>query len=434
MDDKQLRNAQLIVSRAKIQMRESHPFYAHILTHLAFELTLDTPGGVSATDGKTVFINPIAYLELSKGEQVTVLAHEQFHCLDGHLWRTGARDKFVSNVAQDIYIYHVLKSEGFAALKDNEAALTQFLHKHAKKAPSGYAYDLDAFEGMFWEQIYEAIVPPSTPKPQSGDGDGEGDDGQPQPGAGQPKPSSGKGKSQPKCGKLGGCYHPQQGAPHAAENREQWKQWIREAGVFAKMAGCAPGRWQELVDAATPPVPFETRFFEFLKRGLGGDQTFDSFARRHLSRGVYLPTDIVEQMGETVLVCDTSGSRNHEDRAYAYGVFRSWRAMHPCRVHVVDCDTECHWRTFEEYEELPAKWEAKGRGGTAFAPPFHEVAKRQLDPTLLVFFTDGYLFDHDEVAKLKPPYQTIWCLTGQYDKEWKAPFGEMVRVARPDSD
>lgn len=432
MDERELRNAQLIVSRAKIKMLESHPFYAHILTHLRFDFRDELPmAAISATDGKSVFINPTAYVALPKDEQVTVLAHEQLHCLDGHLWRSGTRDKLWANVAQDIYIYHVLKSEGFATLRDNEKALTLFLHKQAKRNVGGYAHDLDNFAGMFWEQIYEAITPPqqSQPQPQSGgdDGDGDGQDGD-----GDSKGSgSGKPGGAPSSKGVGGCYHPQSG-PAGVEAREQWKQWIREAGMYAKMAGANPGRWQELVDAATPRVPFETRFFDFLKRGLGGEQTFDAFSRRHLSRGMYLPSDVVEQMGETVLVCDTSGSRSREDLAYAYGVFRTWRAQHPCRVHVVDCDTECHWRTFEEFEELPAQWDVKGRGGTRFSPPFAEVARRQLDPALLIFFTDGYLFDHAELAALKPSYNVMWCLTGEYNRRWTAPFGDMVRVDRPE--
>jgi predicted metal-dependent peptidase len=424
LDDKALRHAQLIVSRAKIQMLESHPFYAHILTHLKFEFRDELPlGSTSATDGKSVFIQPERYVALPKGEQVTVLAHEQLHCLDGHLWRSGTRDKLWANVAQDIYIYHVLKSERFDTLRDNEHALTQFLHKRAKRQPSsGYAYDLDDFAGQFWEQIYEAITPDSASQSSSSDGAGDG----------SPSQGQAQGKANGQGDGVGGCYHPQSG-PAASEAREQWKQWIREAGMYAKMAGATPGRWQELVDAATPAVPFETRFFDFLKRGLEGESTFDSFARRHISRGMYLPSEIVEQMGETVLVCDTSGSRSKEDLAYAYGVFRSWRALHPCKVHVVDCDTECHWRTFEEYDELPAQWEAKGRGGTYFAPPFEEVKRRQLDISLLVFFTDGYLFDHDALSKLKPTYETMWVLTGEHDKGWKAPFGEMVKVTRPEA-
>lgn len=429
LDTQQLRNAQLLVSRAKIAMLESHPFYAHILTRLQFELdeSLTMPGTdtpiLSATDGRRLMINPLLYVALSKDEQVSTLAHEQLHCLDGHLWRRGQRDASWANVAQDIYIYHVLRSESFAILRDNEHALTLILHKHAKRqAASGHAYDLRDFDGMFWEQIYDAITPDSQQQQSSGrqgddDSDGQGD------------ASQGQGQAQSNATKYGagGCYHETNGS-ESRETAEQWKQWIREAGMYAKLAGAAPGRWQELVDAATPQPPFETRFFEHLKRGLGGDSSFDAFSRRAISRGEYLPQEVVEQMGETVLVNDTSGSRTSDDLSYAYGVFRSWRGLHPCVAHCVDVDTEVHWRTFDADDELPAKWQAMGRGGTAFAPLFDAIRERKLDPALVVYFTDGYLFDEDELAKVTPSCDVIWVLTGEFRKGWEPPFGEVVQV------
>lgn len=426
LDQSQRRNAELLVSRAKIAMLESHPFYAHILTRLTFELdeSLVMPGTdlpiVSATDGKRILINPLRYVMLSKGEQVTTLAHEQLHCLDGHLWRRGQRDPLWANVAQDIYIYHVLRSEGFTVLADNAEALTAVLHKHAKRNAGGFAYDLDNLTDMFWEQIYEAIVPASQSQQSSG-GQGQGDDSG-QPGQGQPQP----GKDVSKY--AGGCYHEYSGTD-ARETAEQWKQWVREAGLYAKMAGAAPGRWQELVDAATPQPPFETRFFGHLKRGLGGDQSFDAFSRRAISRGEYLPQEVVEVMGETVLVNDTSGSRTTDDLAYAYGVFRTWRSLHPCVAHCVDMDTEAHWRTFKEDEELPVQWEAHGRGGTRFAPLFVTIREKKLDPSLIVYFTDGFLSDEDDLAEVRPECDVIWVLTGAYRRNWKPPFGQIVEVS-----
>src|SRR5579864_1573215 len=133
MDEKTAKNAQLLVSRAKIAMFESHPFYAHILTRLRVELVDQLPGGsVSATDGRKLYVSAEKYAALPKAEQLTVLAHEQMHCLDGHLWRRGQRDPQWSNIAQDIYIYHVLCADGFAIIKHNEVALEGILQKFAK--------------------------------------------------------------------------------------------------------------------------------------------------------------------------------------------------------------------------------------------------------------------------------------------------------------
>lgn len=413
MDEKTAKHAQLLVSRAKIAMLETHPFYAYILTHLTLDLQDELPGGsVSATDGKRLLINATKYATLGKDEQLTVLAHEQLHCLDGHLWRRGNRDRFYSNIAQDIYIYHLLKAEGFAVIKHNEAALSAVLAQYA----SG-TFTLDDFAGNFWEQIYDTIAPPQQQSSGSGDGESEQSDGQstPQPGANDHDEAG-----------CGHCYQPASSPAEAKEAEAEWKQWIREAGVYAKMAGARAGHWQELVEATVTPIPFETRFAELLKRGLGGDQSYDSFARRHISRGQYFPTEVVEQMGETVAVVDTSGSRSHEDIAYTLGVFRAWREMYPCRFHLVECDSQtAGWQTFEEFDTLPAKFEMHGRGGTSFEPPFREVEERKLSPQVLIFITDG--FNYGDFAP-KPPYEVLWVLTGEYNDNFAPPYGTVCKV------
>jgi predicted metal-dependent peptidase len=413
MDDKLAKHTQLLVSRAKIAMLESHPFYAHILTHLQFKIEDELPHGtVSATDGRHLFISAVKYAALSKQEQLTALAHEQLHCLDGHLWRRGSRDPLLSNVAQDIYIYHLLKVEKFAVLQDNEAALTAILQKCANGT-----FTLNDFSKNFWEQIYDAIAPSAAAQaaqaaqgqsgPSQGDDDGDGQ------ATGVP----------PACGH---CYQPAKSPAEAKETAQEWKQWIREAGIYARMAGATPGHWSELVDAATPPVPFESRFAELLKRGLGGDQSYDTFARRHIHNGSYFPSEVIEQMGETIAIVDTSGSRSHEDIAYALGIFRSWREMHPCRFHLVECDSEtAGWKTYEEWDVLPAQFEMHGRGGTSFEPPFLQVTERNLNPAVLIFITDGY--NYGDFAP-KPSYEVLWVLTGDFDEDFAPPYGTVCKV------
>lgn len=416
MDDKTRKECQLQVSRAKIGMLEKHPFYAHILTKLRIELVDDLPyGAPTATDGRRLLIVPSRYVLQSKAEQLSSLAHEQFHCLDGHIWRRGNRDPFWSNIAQDIAIYWLMQREGFVTLRLNEKALAAVLQTRC-----GGAYSLDDFQTMFWEQIYETIAPPPEQRGQGGSGkSGAKDSGK----------SGGKASKSDGCGDgdCGHCYDPSAGSgPEAKETQEQWGQWIREAGVYAKMAGAQAGHWSELVEAATPRVPFETRFFEHLKLGMGGDQTFDRFSRRGIARGDYLPSEIIEVMGETVGVVDSSGSQTGEDIAYALGVFRAWREQHPCRFHLVECDTEVHqWTSYDEDTALPAKFEIKGRGGTSFNEPFEKVKERNIEPSLLLYFTDGYNYG-DYAAK--PEYQVIWVLSGEYNREFKPPYGDVCVV------
>lgn len=414
IDDKVRQAAQMAVSRAKIAMLETHPFYAYILTKLKFEFVEELPHNApSATDGLHVYIVPDRYLAATKQEQLSMLAHEQLHCLDGHLWRRGDRDPLIANIAQDIYIFHVLRDESFTVLRKNQEALTGAL-----KQLAGGRFTLDDFKGQFWEQIYQTLAPLNPPQPQgssgaggdAGNGDDEGD------------------------GECGHCYLPpksQDGASSAEQakaNAEQWKQWVREAGTYAKVAGCKPGSWQQWVEAATPRVPFETRFVEHLKRGLGGDQQYESFNRRYLSRGEYMPSEVVEQMCETVGVVDTSGSVPTADIAYAIGVFRNWRDAHPCKFHLIECDAAVQqFHSYDEFEEIPSQFNVKGRGGTIFSPPFEAVDERHLEPGLLIYITDGY--NSGDFAP-QPAYNVLWVLAGEFNKDFHPPYGSICTVDR----
>lgn len=407
IDDKLRKAAQMAVSRAKIAMLEGHPFYAYILTKLKFEFVEDGSlpyGAPTATDGRSIFIVPARYLAEPKLQQVTALAHEQMHCLNGDLWRRGQRDPLIANIAQDIYIYHVLRSEKFTTLTKNKQALAKALTQLA-----GGKFTLDDFRGQFWEQIYQTLAPLNQPQQSDGgsDGDGESVEG------------------------LDGechCYKPAKVGEQSKADTDQWKQWIREAGTYAKVAGCQPGAWQAWVEAATPRVPFETRFAEHLKRGLGGEQQYESFNRRYLSRGEYMPSEVVEQMCETVGVVDTSGSVPNEDIAYAIGVFRNWRSLHPCKFHLLECDAAVQQASsYDEHDEIPSKFNVKGRGGTRFDPPFAWLNEKQVEPGLLIYITDGY--NYGEFAPA-PAFDVLWLLAGEYNKEFKPPYGEVCTVDR----
>ena len=63
------------------------------------------------------------------------------------------------------------------------------------------------------------------------------------------------------------------------------------------------------------------------------------------------------------------------------------------------------------------KWEVTGGGGTDFRPVFSYIEEHsELDPNLLIFFTDGY----GDYPERPPPYPVMWLLTsdGRCDVEW----------------
>ena len=381
MDDKIQREAEAAFIRARIHLLTHRPFYAYLAMRMKQEWLLDCPGGLSCTDGDTLFINPTEFVKLTKQQQVTTIVHEVLHCASGHLWRRGAREHQQWNMAADIAIDNVIHADSFAP-GPWEANRAKWLRQNGLK--------FEQFDGQFAEAIYDQL--PAQP-PQCG------------------------------CGGAAGCFKDQSQADSASrsEAEARWKANVVAAG---QLAGQTPGAWSELVKAAMPRPPFHLKLFEYLNRGLGGDSDWGSLNRRCMWRGLYLPTETRTVMGRVAWVTDTSGSMSQEQLKLAFGYFRGFRDQHPCVADLICCDygVASH-KTYEEWEPLPETFAAKGRGGTSFDAPFVMLREKRIEPRVLIYATDLY----GSCTVDKPTYPVLWLGIGA-DKSWKAPFGEIVQI------
>jgi predicted metal-dependent peptidase len=150
------------------------------------------------------------------------------------------------------------------------------------------------------------------------------------------------------------------------------------------------------------------------------------FSRKHLVRGLYMPSIGVEAPGHIVFAIDTSGSMAGETLADIIGELRSFRETFPCRLTMIQCDASIQEiREFESMDgtEIPELLSIKGRGGTAFGPVFDWVAANVQGANLpvLIYATDGY----GSFWKGKPEWPVIWLLT---DEDVAVPHGQTVRV------
>lgn len=385
MEDKVRRDAETAFIRARIHLLTHRPFYAHLTMRLKLEWLEDVPGGLSATDGESLFINPVEFTKLPKAQQVTCLVHEVLHCACGHLWRKGSRDAMQWNMAADIAIDNIIHADGFEP-GPWEASRESWLRKHYQSFKD--------YNGQVAEVIYDKL-PKMPPQMQCGCG-----------GNGQ-----------------GGCFKDKSGGSAADKSKAEadWKAAVISAG---QLAGKQPGAWQELVKAAMPRPPFHLKLFEYLNRGLGGDTDWGVLNRRQMWRGMYLPTETRTVMGRVAWVTDTSASMSSEQLKLAFGYFRGFRDQHPCVADLICCDygVASH-KTYEEFETLPEEFEARSRGGTSFNAPFEMLREKRIEPRVLIYATDGY----GSCDVKRPSYPVLWVVIGG-DREFKPPFGEVVHV------
>jgi predicted metal-dependent peptidase len=157
-------------------------------------------------------------------------------------------------------------------------------------------------------------------------------------------------------------------------------------------------------------------------------------SRKHLHRGLVLPSVGTPSPGRLVFAVDTSGSMSDAQIAQIYGEIRAFRETFPCGLTVLQADVRVH--SVEEYGELdgsevPPRVQIKGRGGTDFRPVFRwlEDQAQFVDATRspLVFATDGY----GTFPSAPPACPVIWLRTRGGLTEELFPFGVVVSLGGP---
>jgi predicted metal-dependent peptidase len=142
------------------------------------------------------------------------------------------------------------------------------------------------------------------------------------------------------------------------------------------------------------------------------------FNKKHLWRGLYLPSVGEPGPEHIVLAVDTSASMDERELAVVLGEIDQLRGAAPCRITIVQADERVQRvESFEPHEPLPHEEPGKhfrflGRGGTRFEPVFELVATEAFTeergpPDALVYYTDGWAdFPHRA-----PDYPVIWLIT-----------------------
>ncbi|HSR13625.1 MAG TPA: hypothetical protein VLS90_19410, partial [Thermodesulfobacteriota bacterium] len=103
--------AKTILTRAKIQIILTEPFWASLLLKLEFDEDVSAP--TMWTDGTRVGYNPDFVIGLAPEELMGVLAHEVGHCILLHTTRRAGRNGRRWNIACDYSLNHVIEEGGF---------------------------------------------------------------------------------------------------------------------------------------------------------------------------------------------------------------------------------------------------------------------------------------------------------------------------------
>lgn len=177
-------------------------------------------------------------------------------------------------------------------------------------------------------------------------------------------------------------------AEDKARIEQDIQQRVAQAASMARLAGKLPAGLQRLVDGiVNPPLPWQDLLREFMTRITKNDESWSRRNRRVLD--VFLPARHSEQMGEVIVIGDTSGSMNNDDFAQiAMELNCICDTVKPERIRVIWADdTDCALEeVFEQGEELVLH--PKGGGGTDMRKPLRYA--EQFDPEVVLLITDGW--------------------------------------------
>ncbi len=376
-----------------------------------------------STNGRVLRYRPDAIAAMPFEQLVALVGHEVAHCNLQHHTRRGNRDKDLWNQAADFVINLELKDAGFSL-------------------PPQALLD-DRFAGMAAERVYTLLE--QEQPPQQGGGEGEGDGGGQGPKQ-QRKSQGGKGEQEwaggvedmPGDSDEGedgqgdgnedgeGDGEQQRQGPTADEierERREWQMAAVQAAAAAQKMGTLPGFAERYIAELHRPRqnPWE-RLREFVKETQKSDYRWHPPSRRLISSGYYFPSVFSEdQLGEIVIVIDTSGSIDERTlQTFGKHCLAIQQDYKPQRIHIVWCDAQIHSvDTFEQDEPLLLK--PRGGGGTDFRPPFRWVEKEMDEPPIcLVYLTDLF----GTLPDAPPEYPVMWACISPETAKW----GETIHI------
>lgn len=379
------------------------PFWGTLA--LKLQLVEDPSCDTAWVNGRELGFNPAFVMGLPMPELIGVIAHEVEHCARGHPWRRDNRDFAQWNEATDRTINPDLRDCGFSL-------------------PDGVLYEFDpSHKGKSSEWVFDRLPPRKKSnkkgkgKSGSEDGSGSGENGDGEEDAKTPNP----------LGEVRDAPTPSAKGKDGSDNDQDypteadWKQAVYQAAVAAKQAGKGSARIDRLVaDVLKSKTDWKSYLWKWAQQVAREDSTWARPNRRHLPRGMYLPSLRSVEMGPIAVFTDTSASVDRVLLRKFGGEFQALAdQLQPSRVYSGYCDANvANIEVFEKGE--PVQFRPVGGGGTDFRPAFKEIEKFEEKPACMVYLTDL----DGRFPTEAPDYPVLW-ITGR-DEGITPPFGEVV--------
>ena len=241
----------------------------------------------------------------------------------------------------------------------------------------------------------------TLPKPQQGQGDDNGDGTKDSEGTDEDgqapfdkhlTPGKGRGKT----------------ANEAIDerNKVEWDSAVTAARHTMKAMGAGSAGLDRIFGQITEP---EYDWISVLRTSFNrvvgmGRETWEHLDPEFVIRGIGAPGRLNYGAGSVVVANDSSGSIDDNMLSTFMGhTGVIIDDVKPKELIVTQCDDRIHqWKQIDNGGELPKK--VLGGGGTSFVPVFDRIETEQIQPDVLVYFTDCF----GMYPRTAPAYPVIW--------------------------
>lgn len=359
---------------ARTELVNRHPHLAALALRLELVPVWDYRCPRAATDMRAVYFRPDHVLAIPPPERMLLLLHEVLHCALAHFRRDLPGDAEDWNWAQDHEVNDILRREGL-------------------RLPADWVWFREC-EGMAAEAVYSRLDELREALEEE-----------------QHMERSDR--------------HPNEFESAPAEDEE--------LEIDPRMPSCVDAealeRWRDLgamlaaeARRATDPTALQLRILEreerarvrwrellaaFLSRASGGTSQWLPPSRRHVHRGLYLPSRRSEALRVAVAV-DTSGSTEPYLPNFFAELFALASTFPRFELVVISCDDEVRsvLRFDTDHPPTHESLEFIGGGGTSFSPVFEHLEREPEPWDVLVYLTDGF----GDAPHSPPAVPTLWLL------------------------
>ena len=371
-------NALEKLTKARAGLVISSPFFASIALHL--KLKEDIKCETAYTDSVVLGYNPSFIESLTVAEVKTLICHEVLHIAMLHPFRRQDRNHKRWNIACDYAINPILQNSGFT-LPEGGLVTSEYSDLEAEKI-----YDmLPDIKDMHQDYVMIGDVRDYREK--------EAEDG----------------------------YQKQ-----LAQQLQDIKVMLTQATLVAKAQGMMPGKLDRMInEILQPKLPWQEILSRFITEYACNDYNWKNPNKRYLYSDIYLPGVNSPTLGTIAVIIDTSGSVNQKELDIFASELKSILSSYPdTTIEVIYVDSKvANVQTLTLHE---LELQAKGGGGTDFRPGFEYIEKETLNPSCIIYFTDGFCNSFPD----EPDYPTLWAITSSMT--FKPPFGEVISISLQD--